>query len=105
DTIGALALDNRYSPHLDKCFAERPSDVEICKKLLIAAAAAYNKKTHPGERVRHYEIQTWICDCLPYPPDHNYGKLTDRFVFEINTLRVLREKIQDTVKDDDGVVR
>jgi predicted DCC family thiol-disulfide oxidoreductase YuxK len=119
ETIGALALDNRYAPHLDKCFEEQPSDVEICKKFLSAAAAAYNKKAQPGERVTQYEIQVWSWDFLSYPSDPNYGKLTDRFAFEINTGRALREKkLEDrsvtdaapplephAVKDGDGVVR
>jgi predicted DCC family thiol-disulfide oxidoreductase YuxK len=119
DTIGALALDNRYAPYLDKCFGELPDDVEICKKFLNAAAAAYNKKAQPGERVTQYEIQVWNWDFLSYPSDPNYGKLTDRFAFEINTGRALREKqLEDrsvtdteprleihTVKDGGGVVR
>ncbi|MFL5589090.1 MAG: DCC1-like thiol-disulfide oxidoreductase family protein [Ktedonobacteraceae bacterium] len=92
DTIGALALDNRYSPYLEKCFGESPGDVEICKKFLNAAAAAYNKKVQPGERVTQYEIQVWIWDFRSYPFDPNYGKLTDRFAFEINTGKALREK-------------
>jgi predicted DCC family thiol-disulfide oxidoreductase YuxK len=92
ETIGALALDSRYSPHIEKCFGERPGDVEICKKFLSAAAAAYNKKAHPGERVTQYEIQMWSWDFLSYPSDPNYGKLTDRFTLEINTGRTLREK-------------
>jgi hypothetical protein len=119
DTIGALALDNRYAAHLDKCFGEHPGDVELCKKFLSAAAAAYNKKAQPGERVTQYEIQIWIWDFLSYPFDPNYGNLTDRFAFEINTGRALREKtledrsVTDTapllephaVKDGDGMVR
>ena len=119
DTIGALALDNRYSRHIQKCFREQPGDVEICKKFLSAAASAYNKKAQPGERVTQYEIQVWIWDFLSYPSDPNYGKLTDRFAFEINTGRALREKkledrsVKDAapplephaVKDGDGVVR
>jgi predicted DCC family thiol-disulfide oxidoreductase YuxK len=119
ETIGALALDGRYLPHLEKCFGEQPGDVEICKKFLSAAAAAYNKKAQPGERVTQYEIQVWIWDFLSYPSDPNYGKLTDRFAFEINTGRALREKtledrsVTDTapllephaVKDGDGMVR
>jgi len=92
DTIGALALDGRYAPHLEKCFGEQPGDVELCKKFLSAAAAAYNKKAQPGERVTQYEIQVWIWDFRSYPFDPNYGKLTDRFAFEINTGRALREK-------------
>jgi predicted DCC family thiol-disulfide oxidoreductase YuxK len=101
DTIGALALDNRYSPHIEKCFEERPGDVEICKKFLRAAASAYNKKAQPGERVTQYEIQVWSWDFLAYPSDPNYGQLTDRFAFEINTGRTLREKkLEDrSVKD------
>ena len=92
DTIGALALDNRYAPHIEKCFGEQPGDVEICKKFLSAAASAYNKKAQPGKRVTQYEIQVWIWDFLSYPSDPNYGQLTDRFAFEINTGRALREK-------------
>jgi len=92
DTIGALALDNRYVPHIKKCFRGQPGHIEICKKFLSAAAAAYNKKAQPGERVTQYEIQVWTWDFLAYPSDPNYGKLTDRFAFEINTGRTLREK-------------
>jgi predicted DCC family thiol-disulfide oxidoreductase YuxK len=101
DTIGAIALDGRYRPHLEKCFGERPGDVEICKKFLSAAASAYNKKAQLGERVTQYEIQVWNWDFRSYPFDPNYGELTDRFVFEINTGRTLREqKLDDqSVKD------
>ena len=63
-----------------------------CKKFLTAAASAYNKKAQPGERVTQYELQLWRWDFLSYPSDPNYGKLTDRFAFEINTGRALREK-------------
>jgi len=119
DTIGALALDNRYSRFLAQCFEEQSSDVEICKKFLRAAAAAYNKKAQPGERVTQYEIQIWTWDFLSYPSDPNYGQLIDRFAFEINTGRALREKkladrsVTDstpllephTVKDGDAAVR
>jgi predicted DCC family thiol-disulfide oxidoreductase YuxK len=119
DTIGAIALDSRYRPFLGKCFAERPHDVEICKKFLGAAASAYNKKAQPGERLTHYEIQGWAWDFLSYPFDPNYGRLTDRFVFDINTGKALREKqladrsVTDpaplrephAVKDGDGVAR
>jgi predicted DCC family thiol-disulfide oxidoreductase YuxK len=91
DTIGAIALDNRYSPFLDKCFEDRPEDVEVCKKFLSAAASAYNKKAQPGEGVTQYEIQVWNWDFRAYPSDANYGHLTRRFVYEINTGRALRE--------------
>ena len=43
DTIGALALDNRYAPLLVKCFGQ-PIDVGVCKKFLSAAGSVYNKK-------------------------------------------------------------
>ena len=119
NTIGALALDNRYSPFIEKCFRERPDDVQICKKFLIAAASAYNKKAQPGERVTQYEIQVWTWDFRSHPFDPNYGELTDRFVCDINTGRGLREKkLEDrsvtdsapplepyAVKDGDGVAR
>src|SRR5689334_12018814 len=67
DTIGALALDNRYSPYLDKCFKEQPGEVELCKTFFRTAAAAYNKKTPPGEKVTRYEVQLWNWDFLSHP--------------------------------------
>ena len=93
--------DARYSRHIQKCFSEQPGDVEICKTFLSAAASAYNKKAQPSERVTQYEIQEWIWDFLSHPSDPNYGELTDRFIFEINTGRALREKkLEDrSVKD------
>ena len=119
DTIGAIALDSRYTPFLHRCFQARPEDVEICKTFLRAAASAYNKKVQPGERVTQYEIQVWHWDFRSYPFDPNYGRLTDRFVLEINTGRTLRETIfadhsltgsapplvPDTVKAGEGVAR
>jgi predicted DCC family thiol-disulfide oxidoreductase YuxK len=119
ETIGALALDQRYSPFIQKCFGERPGDVEICKKFLGAAAAAYNKKVQPGERLTRYEIQVWTWDFLAYPFDPNYGNLTDRFIFEIDTAKAWREKKPEdhmvtdsapppephTAKGGDGVAR
>ena len=39
-----------------------------------------------------YEIQIWHWDFLSQPFDANYGSLTDRFIFEINTGRALRER-------------
>jgi predicted DCC family thiol-disulfide oxidoreductase YuxK len=119
DTIGALALDNRYSPYIEKCFGEQAAEVEICRRFLTAAASAYNKKAQPGERVTQYEIQVWTWDFRSYPFDPNYGELTDRFVYDINTGRGLREKKLEAplvtdfspsqepyaVKDADGVAR
>jgi predicted DCC family thiol-disulfide oxidoreductase YuxK len=96
DTIGAIALDNRYATYLDKCFEKNPSDVEVCKKFLSAAASAYNKKTQPGDRLTQYEIQLWTWDFLSNPSDTNYGNWTDRFAFDIKTGRTVREK-----KDED----
>jgi predicted DCC family thiol-disulfide oxidoreductase YuxK len=83
DTIGALAWDARYTPHLDKCFRERPSDVETCKKFLTAAASVYNKKAQPGDRVTQYELQLWSWDFLSDPTDPNYGNMTKRFMFSV----------------------
>jgi hypothetical protein len=93
DTIGALAWDARYSRFLAKCFQGQPEAVAICKKFLSAAAAAYNKKAPPGERVTHYEIQAWTWDFRSYPFDPNYGHMTHRFILEINTGRALREEM------------
>jgi predicted DCC family thiol-disulfide oxidoreductase YuxK len=90
ETIGALAWDARYSRFLGKCFQDRPEDVAVCKKFLSAAAAAYNKKAQPGDRVTQYEIEVWSWDFNSHPFDPDYGDLTDRFVFEINTGTALR---------------
>jgi predicted DCC family thiol-disulfide oxidoreductase YuxK len=92
DTIGALALDNRYAVHLDKCFRDQPGDIDLCKKYLSVAAATYNKKTPLGKRVTQYDIQNWTWDFLSHPSDPNYGELSDRFAFDINTGKVEREK-------------
>lgn len=105
DTIGAIALDNRYSPFLHKCFRDRPEDVAICQKFLGAAAAAYNQKASPGERIRQYEIQVWTWDFRAYPVDPHHGHLTGRFVFDIHTGRGLRERLPGAEKRPDGVAQ
>ena len=92
DTIGALALDGRYAPHLEKCFESKPDDIDICKKFLNTAASVYNKKSHPGGKITHYEIQQWTWDFRAHPLDPQHGNLVERFVLEINTGRELREK-------------
>ena len=55
-SIEAEPLDQRSSPHLDKCFREHPPTSSSAKKFLTAAAAAYSKKVPPGERVTQYVI-------------------------------------------------
>jgi len=92
DAIGALGWDARYSPHIGSCFEKQPRDLETCKKFLAAAASAYNQKAQPGERITQYDIQLWMWDFLSHPSDPHHGKLTDRFIFEINTGRALTEK-------------
>ena len=59
---------------------------------LGVAAATYNKKTPLGKRVTQYDIQNWTWDFLSHPSDPNYGELSDRFAFDINTGKVEREK-------------
>ena len=112
-----IRMGARYSRFLAKCVHDRPADVEICKKFL--SAAAYNKKVQSGERVTQYEIQVWTWDFRSYPFDPNYGNLTGRFIFEINTGRALREMsvegfsrpdsapawVPDPVKDAAGAAR
>jgi predicted DCC family thiol-disulfide oxidoreductase YuxK len=83
DTIGALALDGRYSPLLRKCFGQ-PIDVAICKKFLTTAGLAYNKKARPGGKVTHYEIQKWTWDFRANPLDPQRGTLVQRLVHEID---------------------
>jgi predicted DCC family thiol-disulfide oxidoreductase YuxK len=118
DGIGALALDARYTPFVIKCFGQA-REIHVCQRFLAASGSAYNKKAQPGKRLTQYEIQVWTWDFRSYPADPNYGKLTDRFVFAIDTGRVLSEKKledrrvtdstpplePDAVKDGDGVPR
>ena len=119
DTIGAYALDNRYSPFLYKCFDKKHEEIDICKMFLRTAASAYNKKSHAGGKITHYEIQQWTWDFRAHPLDPQHGNLVERFVLEINTGRELREKkLEDhsiidrapplepaAVKDGAGVAR
>ncbi len=91
DGIGALSYDARYSRVIQKCFGQ-PPDVDVCKKFLAASASVYNNRALPGGKLTHYEIQKWTWDFRNNPSDPDYGKLTDRFAFEINTGRALREK-------------
>ena len=105
DTIGALALDNRYAPHVGKCFGEKAGELELCKKFLTAAAAAYNRKAEAGKRVRQYEIERWAWDFRSHPLDPHYGALTDRFSFEIDTGKAIRHEQPVAVTDRGGSVR
>jgi predicted DCC family thiol-disulfide oxidoreductase YuxK len=82
DTIGALALDNRYAPLLSRCFGEA-SDISICRKFLSAAGSAYNQKVAPGRRITHYEIQQWTWDFRAHPLDSQNGTLDQRLLHEI----------------------
>jgi predicted DCC family thiol-disulfide oxidoreductase YuxK len=82
DGIGALALDGRYSPFLDKCFGQ-PSDIHVCERFLSAEASAYNTKARRGEKITQYDIQVWLWDFLSNPTDPNYGNMIKRFIFEI----------------------
>jgi predicted DCC family thiol-disulfide oxidoreductase YuxK len=82
DTIGAFALDNRYAPHLQKCFGQ-PSDVYMCKEFLNAAGAVYNTKARAGGRITHYEIQEWTWDFHANPLDPQYGNLVERVIHQI----------------------
>ena len=118
EAIGALSYDARYSRVIQECFGQ-PADVSICKKFLAASASVYNNRALPGGKLTHYEIQKWTWDFRNNPSDPNYGKLTERFAFEINTGRAPREKtledrsVKDAapplephaVKVGDGVVR
>ena len=77
--IGALALDGRYSVALNKCFASA-ADVSICEKFLAASASAYNARRPPGDRLTHYEIQTWTWDFVSEPRDPEHGRLQKRII-------------------------
>jgi predicted DCC family thiol-disulfide oxidoreductase YuxK len=83
DTVGALALDQRYVPFLEKCFESKSDDIDICKKFLNTAASVYNKKSHPGRKITHYEIQHWTWDFRAHPLDPQHGNLVERFVHQI----------------------
>jgi predicted DCC family thiol-disulfide oxidoreductase YuxK len=91
ETIGALALDARYSRFLARCFQDRPEDVAICRTFLHAAAVAYNRRAKPGDRVTQYEIQMWTWDFRAQPFDPQYGHVTRRFVFDLDPSKVPRQ--------------
>ena len=80
-----------HSPFLDACFREGASAVEICKKFLSAAASAYNKKAPLATGSRNMRSRFGTGISCPSLSTH-YGSLTDRFIFEINTGRALRER-------------
>jgi predicted DCC family thiol-disulfide oxidoreductase YuxK len=83
DGIGALALDGRYSPMLDKCFGN-PADVALCQKFLSASGSAYNARQAPGSRLTQFEIQTWRWDFVSSPSHPEQGQLLDRVVIDIS---------------------
>ena len=73
-----LALNGRYRPLIRTCFST-PDKVTLCKKVLAASGAAYNKKARPGERLTRFELQQWTCD----PADPEHGTLAARVILEI----------------------
>jgi predicted DCC family thiol-disulfide oxidoreductase YuxK len=91
DGIGAVALDGRYTPMLDKCFGE-PTDVALCQKFLVATASAYNAQRPPGSRVTHFEVQTWRWDFLSSPLHPEQGDLLDRVIIDISNGDETRER-------------
>src|SRR5262245_42453381 len=94
ESIGALALDGRYSPALDMCIEQRkPKDVELCTKFLTAMATAYNQKARPGGRITAYELQLWTWDFRSNPRDPHYGTLTKRVTFEIGAGGLSRARL------------
>jgi len=90
DGIGALALDGRYQVTVDRCFGSA-ADVSVCEKFLVANASAYNLKRWPGNRLTHYEIQTWKWDFVSNPRDPHHGELDNRFVVDVTTGEHSRE--------------
>ncbi len=83
DGIGALALDGRYIPVLDKCFGDT-EDVAMCRKVLTTIGAAYNAKTPPGSRLTQLEVQEWTWDFLSSPFDPELGDLHNSVVIDIS---------------------
>jgi predicted DCC family thiol-disulfide oxidoreductase YuxK len=96
DTIGALALDNRYVPLLERCFGQQPSDMYICRKYLSAAGSAYNQNASLGRRITHYEVQKWAWDFRTHPLDPQYGSLVQRIVHEIDGAAHLKKGPETT---------
>jgi predicted DCC family thiol-disulfide oxidoreductase YuxK len=83
DGIGALALDGRYTPMLDKCFGN-PADVALCQKFLSASGSAYNARQAPESRLTQFEIQTWRWDFVASPSHPEQGQLVDRVIIDIS---------------------
>ena len=90
--IGAVSYDARYLRVIQRCFGQ-PADVSVCQAFLAANASAYNKRAFPGSKLTQYEIQKCTWDFRNNPTDPNYGGLSERFIFEINTGMAPREKI------------
>ena len=118
--MGVLSHNARFERVLGHCMTQKqPKDVDICKKFMHAAASAHDKTAHHGEKVTKYEIQIWTWDFRSYPFDPNHGKVTERFIVDVNTGQALRKKpLEDcsgtdsgpplephAVNDGDGVVR
>jgi len=93
DYIAVYSHNARYGRVLGQCIEQKQlKDADICEKFLRAAAAAHNEIGHHGEKVTKYEIQIWTWDFRSYPFDPNHGKVTERFIFEMNTRRALGEE-------------
>jgi len=95
DGIGAMRFDARYDPFLAMCFGKphprhaspEAEDAHVCRKFLAASAAAYNRTARPGAQVTQLEIQAWDWDFGSNPSDPEYGRLVDRFVFDVEPER------------------
>lgn len=83
DAIPALA-GTRAVPSLSKCFD--PNDaagIRLCRGLLAAAAAAYNRIAPPGRRVVQFELKKWSWDLRAFPTDPRHATLVGDIVFTI----------------------
>jgi hypothetical protein len=89
--IGAVALDGRYTPTLDKCFGD-DADVAICQKFLIASGSVYNAQRPVGSRLTHFEIQTWSWDFLSSPLHPERGTLRGRVIIAIPGAHARNQK-------------
>jgi hypothetical protein len=75
DAIPALA-GTRAVPFLSTCFdANDTTGIRLCRSLLAAAAAAYNRIAPPGRRVVQFELKKWSWDLRAFPSDPLHATL------------------------------
>ncbi len=83
DAIPALA-GTRAVLYVAKCFDPRDAEgTRLCRSLLSAAAAAYNRTAPPSRRVVQFELKKWSWDLRAFPSDPLHATLVGDTVFTL----------------------